>query len=79
MARAVFFGPVGDAAGAAERAVPEDCRTVAEALDALTLATPALGGHRDRLRVAVNGAFVSLDHPLRPGDELSILSPVSGG
>lgn len=79
MARALFFGPVGEAAGGAERVIPSGCRTVGDALDALAAEEPALNQHRDRLRFAVNGAFVTLDHPLRPDGELSILSPVSGG
>ncbi len=30
-------------------------------------------------RVAVNQEVVSLDHPLRPGDEVAIFPPVTGG
>ncbi len=79
MARALFFGPVGEAAGGAERTIPNRCGTVRDALDALAAEAPALNQHRDRLRFAVNGAFVTPDHPLHSSDELSILSPVSGG
>ena len=79
MATALFFGPVGDAAGATERALPTECATVGEALNWLRADRPALGAELERARVAVGGAFVGLDHPLTPRDELSILSPVSGG
>lgn len=79
MARALFFGPVGEAAGGGERVIPSRCGTVRDAIDALAAKAPALNQHRERLRFAVNGAFVTPDHPLRPDDELSILSPVSGG
>jgi len=32
-----------------------------------------------RLRVAVNQDYVGLDHPVRPGDEVAIFPPVTGG
>ena len=79
MATALFFGPVGEVAGGAERPLPDACGTVAAAFDWLCGEAPGLAGHRDRLRFAVNGRFVADDQPLAPGDELSILSPVSGG
>lgn len=31
------------------------------------------------VRVAVNQEFVSFDHPVRPGDEVAIFPPVTGG
>ena len=79
MAHALFFGPVGEVMGSAERSVPDGCGTVQEAIDALAIEVPALDRHLDHLRFAINGAFVTLDHTLQPNDELSILSPVSGG
>jgi molybdopterin converting factor small subunit len=33
----------------------------------------------DDLRIAVNLEFASLNQPLRPGDELAFLPPLSGG
>ena len=79
MATALFFGPIGDAAGGSERALPDDCRTVADALDWLCGEAPALSQHLPRAKLAVNGELVGPAHPLRPGDELSVLSPASGG
>ncbi len=79
MATALFFGPVSEAAGAAERALPAGCGTVADALDWLCAESPPLRAQLDRARLAVNGAFVAADHPLGPRDELSVLSPASGG
>ena len=32
-----------------------------------------------RLRVAVNQDYVTFDHPVRPGDEIAIFPPVTGG
>ena len=79
MATALFFGPVSDAAGAAERTVPAECGTVGAALDWLCGDAPALAGELSRARFAVNGEFVTIDHPLSSRDELSVLSPASGG
>ena len=33
----------------------------------------------DHLRIAVNSEYVDLNHPLRDGDEVAIIPPVSGG
>ena len=79
MATALFFGPVGDVAGADELELPDGCDTVAEAFDWLCGKAPRLEAQRDRLRFAVNGQFAPFDQMLFPDDELSILSPVSGG
>lgn len=79
MATALFFGPVSDAAGTTECEMPEECDTVASALEWLCGEAPALSEQLDGLRLAVNGEFAPFDHPLGPDDELSILSPVSGG
>ncbi len=79
MATALFFGPVGELAGATECPLPAGCTTVGAALDWLRTDRPALGPELERARVAVGGAFVGLNHPLGARDELSILSPVSGG
>ena len=79
MAVALFFGPVGEAAGGTERALPAECDTVRAALDWLVADRPALAAELDRARTAVGGAFVGADHSLGPRDELSILSPASGG
>ncbi|HKY95655.1 MAG TPA: molybdopterin converting factor subunit 1 [Kiloniellales bacterium] len=32
-----------------------------------------------RLRVAVNQDYVTFDHPVKPGDEIAIFPPVTGG
>jgi sulfur-carrier protein len=31
------------------------------------------------VRVAVNQEYVPLDHPIRPGDEVALFPPVTGG
>jgi sulfur-carrier protein len=35
--------------------------------------------NRAAVRVAVNHDYVGFDHPLRPGDEVAIFPPVTGG
>ena len=67
----------------AERvSLPEDVRDVAGLLDWLEARdegyTAALH-ERGRLRVAVNQQFARLDDPVRPGDEIAIFPPVTGG
>lgn len=43
------------------------------------------GGYRDAfadpdvIRAAVNQDFAGFDHPLRPGDEVALFPPVTGG
>lgn len=34
---------------------------------------------RNRIRLAINQAFVGLDAPIRAGDEVAIFPPVTGG
>ena len=57
-----------------------DGATVADALGALG-AREELAGALDRLRVvmAVNREYAPADHPLREGDEVALIPPVSGG
>lgn len=47
----------------------------------LSADTPALGKalNEPQILVAVNKEIVSLDHPLKDGDELAFLPPVTGG
>jgi len=36
-------------------------------------------GNRKAVRVAVNQTYVGWDHPVKPGDEVAIFPPVTGG
>jgi molybdopterin synthase sulfur carrier subunit len=36
-------------------------------------------GNRKALRVAVNQTYVGWQHPVRPGDEIALFPPVTGG
>lgn len=78
----LLFGPAADAAGADRitLSLPERA-TVGDALAAIGRDYPALapavqgaGG-----RLAVNHEYAGADHPLAPGDEVALISLVSGG
>ena len=82
MARLLFFGQLGDLAGGIERSMtlsePQSVSgiiTLIEAGDRLL--GSALTG--PRVRYAVNGVMVDAAAPVRDGDELAFLPPVSGG
>jgi molybdopterin synthase sulfur carrier subunit len=73
-----YFASLGDAAGMAEESV----ESFAAAPRALYAEVAARHGFRlaiEKLRVAVNGDFAAWDQPLRDGDEVVFLPPVSGG
>jgi molybdopterin synthase sulfur carrier subunit len=69
-------------AGAEDVDPPASVDTVAKLLDWLAARSP---GHaealakREVVRVAVNQTYVPLDHPVKPGDEVAIFPPVTGG
>jgi len=61
---------------------PDDVTTVAALLDWLR---GRGGGYAEALadlsvvRVAVNQEYAAPDHPVRPGDEVALFPPVTGG
>lgn len=72
-----YFASLRDAAGV-------DAETVTHDGDAIALYGRLAQQHgfalpRDRVRVAVNGEFVAWTQPLRDGDEVVFLPPMSGG
>ena len=52
---------------------------VSDAIAAIEARHPQVGEMRGRYRVAVNQAFVALDHGLVAGDVLVLIPPVAGG
>lgn len=56
-----------------------DGAKVSDALAQLTVAHPPIAAVGDRLALAVNTEYVTPEHPLRDGDELALILPVSGG
>ncbi len=58
--------------------LPENA-TVADLLARLETADPRFVRAGQRARVAVDAAFASPESPLRPGCEVALLPPMSGG
>lgn len=75
-----FFATLRERAGAPEltRDFADDA-TVAQIWERLKAEIPALDGHRDAVRFAVNQEYVDDDFRPRPGDEIAFIPPVSGG
>jgi MoaE-MoaD fusion protein len=60
------------------RSVP-DGATAGELFDQLIAEHPRLARVRPMTMLMVNQAYVAADHPLRDGDEVALIPPVSGG
>ena len=56
-----------------------DGADVNQAVEALRYQHPALAPYLDNLRFSLNLDFVEADAPLRAGDEVVLIPPVSGG
>ena len=52
---------------------------VADLLERVGETYPSLGRYGEMLAVAVNAEYVPLSHPLKDGDEVALIPPVSGG
>jgi MoaE-MoaD fusion protein len=75
-----LFATLRERAGTSEltRDFPDDA-TVAQIWTRLKAEFPALEGHRDAVRFAVNQEYVDDDYRPRAGDEIAFIPPVSGG
>ncbi|HWG10172.1 MAG TPA: molybdopterin converting factor subunit 1 [Rhodanobacteraceae bacterium] len=73
-----YFASLRDAAGCADERMASEAPTP-RALYAQAVARHGFTLPLERLRVAVNGDFADADTPLRDGDEVAFLPPVSGG
>ncbi len=75
-----YFAGHRDIAGRAEERVelPDDA-TVGALWERLVARYPRLAGYSGRMLYAVNQEYGTLDSPLRDGDEVSFIPPVSGG
>ncbi|MEL6615104.1 MAG: molybdopterin converting factor subunit 1, partial [Bacteroidota bacterium] len=79
--RVLLFAALRDAVGTGEMTVslaPETATSEA-LLDALGARHPAIAQARATLRLAVNQHYVRGDVPLATGDEVALITPVSGG
>ena len=80
----LFFAWLREKAGTATLSAtpPQSVTTVAELVEWLKAEN---AGYADALsdlavvRVAVNQEYVTLDHPVSPGDDVAFFPPVTGG
>ena len=75
-----LFARLRELAGASEltRQVPDEA-TASDAWQALTAEFPAMADYGRSVSCAVNEEYARLTAPLREGDEVAFLPPVSGG
>ncbi len=78
--RVLFFASLADITGIHETAVDEctfpDIKSV---FAEFTRRYPELEAHRPSLLFALNSEFAKPDAPVKDGDEVAFLPPVSGG
>jgi sulfur-carrier protein len=82
--RVLYFAWVKSKVGIGEEQVepPAAVRTVGALLDWLSERSTkhaAALANRAVVRVAVNQEYVGADHPVKPGDEIALFPPVTGG
>ena len=78
MITVLLFGHYRDVAPSLALEVPSGA-TVTDVAALLTARDPRFDGILTRTRAAVGADFVSADTPIRDGDELAFLPPMSGG
>lgn len=78
--RVLFFSLLKEKVGASELSLTLDAPATGEdLLDRLEAAYPRIADHRSSLRLAVNQEYVDTDVSLKEGDEVAVITPVSGG
>lgn len=78
--RVLLFSVLRERLGVSGMAVSLDAPATGGTLvDQLVEQNPALRDYRSILRLAVNERYVPFDTPLRDGDEVALITPVSGG
>lgn len=78
--RVLLFDVLRREVGASELALdlPEGA-TAGDALEALAAAHASIERHRPVVRLAVNRRYAAPDTALEDGDEVALITPVSGG
>ena len=74
----LYFASLRDAAGMATESVDTDAADLGALYDGAR-ARHGFALPRERLRVAVDGAFAAWDDAPRAGSEVAFIPPVSGG
>jgi molybdopterin converting factor subunit 1 len=78
--RVLYFSVLRDEIGTAEQSISLDEPARGDdLLDALADVHPAVEEHRNSLRLAVNETYVPSTVSLSDGDEVALITPVSGG
>ena len=78
--RVLLFSVLRDGVGTGELSVPlPEAATGGDLLDRLGDEHPEVARHRPVIRLAVNRRYVPPDTPLADGDEVALITPVSGG
>jgi molybdopterin synthase catalytic subunit/molybdopterin converting factor small subunit len=78
--RVLFFGMLKDFAGRESDllSMPDDC-TLADVLSHYQALIPQLQGLAASIAMSINQEYAGADAKLKPGDEIALLPPVSGG
>jgi molybdopterin converting factor small subunit len=75
-----LFADVAEAAGVRSwRLKVEDGMTIQDVFLALCRAFPPVSSFAGRLLFALNAEYAGPQAPIRPGDEVCLVTPVSGG
>ena len=74
----LYFASLADRAGRSEESV-DACSKTAKSVYEEARLRHDFAFNIEKLRVAVNGAFVSWDSTVNDGDEVVFIPPVSGG
>jgi molybdopterin converting factor subunit 1 len=77
--RVLLFGAAADLAGTRETDIPARNATLDELWVELAGRYPDLTPMHGNLAFAVNGEYARGEDPVKPGDEVAVLPPVSGG
>ena len=78
--RVLFFASLADIAGGRERLVePAEVTDVLSVFNKFAADFPEMEAHRSSILFSLNSEFARLDAPVRDGDEIAFLPPVSGG
>lgn len=78
--RVLFFAALREKIGVREIALDvSGAVSCNELLDQLVEDYPPVAAYRSTLRIAVNKTYVGSTAVIRPGDEVAVITPVSGG
>lgn len=78
--RVLFFGMLKDLVGSPSQEIElADCASIRDLVEHCEAKIPTLKPYLRSAAVALNQQYANLDSKLKPGDEIALLPPVSGG